>query len=170
MPTQADSLLPPGLCLRRALVGRVPDGSTGGGVQATIEVAAGLAQLGVELDGFPVVADGLVELALLAQCMAQMSVGRGRRLRVEPDGFLELADRLVQLPPGAENKTEVAVGCGASLRIDPNGFLELVDRLVQPALFHQGNPEVVVDQGEVRVAGEGLLQLVNGFVQPAKVT
>ena len=67
-------------------------------------------------------------------------------------------------PRARENKTEVAVGRGASLRIDPDGFLEMADGLVQPALFQQGNPEVVVGQGEIRVAGEGQVQVVDGFV------
>src|SRR5262245_54103408 len=97
VPHLAESfaLLLPRLCFLRALAGRVPDGGTGDGVPATVEVAAGRSRVGVELEGLPEVADGLVQPAPVTQSRAEVDVGRGRPFRIEPDGFQVVAGGLV---------------------------------------------------------------------------
>ena len=58
-----------------------------------------LCELGVEFDGLPEFGDGLVQLVLGRQCVAEVVVGH-RELGIEFDGLAVFGDGLVQLALG----------------------------------------------------------------------
>jgi hypothetical protein len=71
----------------------------------------GQGQLGVDFDGLAVCRDGLLDLVLVTQGVAEVGVGLGQ-LGVEFDGLAERGDGLLHLVLLGQGDAEVVVGLG----------------------------------------------------------
>ena len=123
----------------------------------------GRCEFRVEFDGLAIGGDGLVQLLLVGQGVAEVVVGVGQ-LRIEFDGLAVGGDGLVQLLLALQSVAEVVVGIGV-LRVEFDGLAVGSDGLVQLLLGVQGVAEVVVGIGELRVEFDGLAVAGDGLVQ-----
>ena len=73
----------------------------------------GLGEVGLEPDRLAVFGDGLVELPLVAQGVAEVVVGLGE-VGLEPDRLAAFGDGLVELPLVIQGDAEVGVGPASS--------------------------------------------------------
>ena len=128
----------------------------------------GLGVVGLEPDRRAVFGDGLVELALVRQGVAEVVVGLGV-VRLEPDRRAVFGDGLVELALVSPGRCRGCCGLGV-VGLEPDRRAEFGDGLVELALVSQGDAEVGVGDGVVglepdRLAarGHGGFERLAGF-------
>ena len=95
----------------------------------------------------PILSDGLLELTLVAQHVAEIVV-RLKEAGLESDSALILCRRLIELALPLEDETQVVVGLG-KIGAESDRVLEMCRGLVELALAEQDVAQVIVRFGDV---------------------
>src|SRR5262245_31381836 len=124
----------------------------------------GLGEARLESHGLSEFGDGLVQLALVQQRVAEVKVNGGV-LRPEPDRFAETGDGAVVVPfLVAQRRTKVVEGAFI-VRLEAEGLLEGGYGLLRLTLRLKGHRHPMVGPGVVPLEAEGLVALGDGLVR-----
>jgi hypothetical protein len=116
----------------------------------TASVVVGGGKVRLQANGFVIVAQRVVDLALLLMHIAPTVIRLGK-VRLQADRFVDVTQRALQVALVRARSAAIVVGVGSIVRLQANGFVIIAQRAIEVTLVLARKAAVVIGGGIVSV-------------------